>query len=202
MAVDLDYVTVTVKYGAPAEIIAGDSLDFYVAVPGDLVGWTGSARLTGLGTMDATSVTVVNNDFRVKFEGQSAGGTKDLAPGQYVLTVWATSGNDRYTVEQYRLTIRADLSTGSPDLEHAVKMVDLLTAAIQARVSGTPDGGVESYEINGRKVNKMTTPQLRALLNLYRAEVRALMNPGAPIARVKATFGSAGFEPMQKRRYS
>lgn len=195
-------MTTTLPRSAPAQLVAGDTLEFLTALPGDLAGWTGSARLTGPSTMEATSVVTEGSDLHLLFEGQSAGGTKELLPGQYTLTVWATNANNRHTIAQFRLTIAPDLSVGTPALAHAIQMLDAIETAIAARVSGAADGPIEEYEINGRKVRKMGLSELYKLRTRYQAEVRTLQNPGRPIARVKAVFGPVGIEPIQTRRFS
>lgn len=195
-------MTLTLQRQAPKQIVAGDSIEFLVPIPGDLTGWTGSARLTGASQMDATSVVVENGDFHVKFEGQVTGGTKALTAGQYTLTVWATSGNDRYTVLQHRMTVTPDLSTGSPALEHAMKTLTAVETAIYARLTGNGDGGVEEYAVEGTSVRKLSIDQLEKLRNKYSAEVARLQNPNAPLGRVKFVMTPAGTLPDYRRRYS
>ncbi len=192
---------ITVTHRAPRQIIAGDSIEFLVAVPVDYQAWTGSARLTGPSQMDSTSVVLEGTDFHVKFSGQSTPGTKTLTPGQYALTVWASSAPDRVTLAQYPLTISADLSTGTPVQQHAMVMLPIIEAAIQARLSGNTDGGLESYTIDGTSVMKMPMPELRALRRSYAAEVAQLQNPNGQIKRVNVTFAPTGAIQDVRRRF-
>jgi len=200
-------LTVQLKDEAPKQIIAGDTIEFYAAIPSDLEGWTGSARLTGPSQMDATSVATESGKFRVKFQGSS--GTSALTAGQYLLTVWATSGNDRYTVYQAGITVKANLATGTPAQSHAQKMLSIIETAIYNRVnqssgtaSTTTEGGVESYSIDGVSVSKLSMADLQRLRNKYAAEVQVEQNGAAPIGRVKTVFTAAGTIPQLKRRYS
>lgn len=199
-------MTVTLQHAVPAQLLAGDSIEFLQSIPGDLVGWTGSARLTGgspaaPGSMDATTVVTENRDLHITFSGQSTPGTRTLAAGNYTLTVWMRNVNDRYTIAEYRLTIRADASTGTPALTHAARMLDLCETALANRLGANSDGGIEEYEIHGRRVKKISTEELTRLRNKYAAEVQRLQNPGAPYGRVKAVFSAAGDMPHVLRRY-
>jgi hypothetical protein len=191
----------TLTHRAPRQIIAGDSIEFLVAVPADYQLWTGSARLAGPGQMAATSVATEGSDFHVKFEGQSAGGTKALAAGQYVLTVWATSGNDRKTIAQFPLTVAVDLSTGTPAQPHAIEMLPIIEAAIKARITGNPDGGLAAYTIDGTSVTKIPLDELKRLRKQYAAEVAAIQNPNGQFGRVKFAMTSAGGIVDVRRRF-
>lgn len=194
-------MTLTLTHSAPKQIVAGDTIDFLVAIPGDLDGWAGSARLTGASQMDASSVATEGSDYHVKFGGQTSPGTKTLTPGQYTLSVWATSGTDRYTVLQAQITITADLSTGTPALAHAVEVLGIIESAIKARLNGNTDGGLEEYEVDGTRVRKIAMADLQRLRNKYAAEVQRLQNPDAPYGRVKATFQPAGSPMNSMRRF-
>lgn len=191
-------MTVSATHDCPKQLLAGDSLDLLVAIPGDLIGWTPSARLTGASTMDATASTV-GTDFRLYFKGVS--GTDALTAGAYTLTVWATNGNDRYTVAQFRLQVLANLATGTPALAHAQKMLANCEAAIEARITGNTDGGIEEYEIAGRRVKKISMEELKKLRTAYASEVARLQNPDRPYGRIKAVFTPAGQMPELLRRY-
>lgn len=193
-------MTVATTHACPKQLLAGDSLDLLVAIPGDLIGWTGSARLTGASTMAGT-VETVGSDFRITFSGQGSPGTKDLTAGNYQLTVWATNGTDRYTVARFTLQVVADLATGTPALAHAQKMLALVETAIEARIQGNGDGGIEEYEIAGRRVVKLSMADLQKFRTKYAAEVARLQNPDRPYARVKAVFTPAGQMPDMLRRY-
>lgn len=195
-------MTVTLTRSIPSQIIAGDSIDFYVAIPSDLSGFTGSARLvcqtsTTTGTMDGT-VTTENSDYHVVFSGQSTPGTKTLTAGQYLLSVWATSGNDRYTVLSQALTITPDLSTGTPALIHAQKTLIAIESAIYSRITG---GEIEEYSIDGTSVRKMSMDELQRMRSRYTAEVARLQNPNQVIGSVKFSLGPTSSAPDMRYRY-
>lgn len=194
-------LTLSLLRTAPKQIIAGDSIEFLVGIPSDLAGWTGSARLTGPSQMDATSCATEDGNFHVLFEGQSASGTKTLPAGQYTLTVWATSANNRYTVAQYQLTVVANLATGTPAQSHAQKMLALLETAIYNRVNGNSDGGIENYAIDGTAVSKLSMEQLQKMRARYAAEVSREQNPTQQIGRVPFAFTQGGSPVGVNRRY-
>lgn len=193
-------LTVQLLHEAPKQIVAGDSIDFLVAIPSDLEGWTGSARLTGPSQMNGAVVTE-GSDFHVTFKGQSASGTKTLAAGQYELTVWATNGEDRYTVAKHALSVLADLAVGEPAQSHAQRMLSIIEAAIQARVSGNADGGIENYAIDGLSVSKIPIEQLEKLRAKYANEVIQAQQADAPFGSVKFYFTKAGTPADMVRRY-
>lgn len=151
--------------------------------------------------MDATSVVTENSDYHIKFSGQSTPGTKTLTTGQYSLMVWATSGTDRKTIAQYPITVTADLSAGTPAQQHALKMLPIIEAAIEARISGNADGGLESYAVEGTSVTKLPMAELQKLRARYAGEVARMQNPNAPIGSVKFYFAQSGSITDVRRRF-
>lgn len=194
-------MTITLPYDPPAEAIAGDSIQFLCRVPSDYTSWTGSARLTGpSATMDATTCVMESGSLNVYFKGQGTTSTKTLTAGHYLLSVWVSSSFDRKTVAQYPITIAADLSTGTPSQPFPVRMLAAIESAIEARVSGNSDGGIESYAIDGVQVNKLSMADLEKKRKQYAAEVARLNNDGS-IPRLKVAFNHAGAVPDLRRRF-
>lgn len=194
-------MTITLSYEPPAEVIAGDSIEFLCRVPSAYSSWAPSARLTGPGVMDHTTCVMEGDSAHVYFKGQGTTSTKTLAAGHYLLSVWTTLSFDRKTVAQFPITITADVSTGTPSQPHAVQMLATVESAIAARVSGNSDGGIESYALDGVQVNKLSMEQLQTLRNKYAREVAALNNPNGQIPRVKVHFAQAGGIPDLRRRF-
>lgn len=185
---------ITLLREPPAKITAGDSIEFLVAIPSEYSGWTGSARLTGPSQMAHTTCATENSDLRPYFRGQGSDPkTAGLTAGQYVLSVWLTSGNDRVTLAQFPITIEADLSTGTPAQVHARKMLSIVESAIEARIQGNTDGGIEEYQVEGVMVKKLSMAELQKLRSKYAAEVSALQNPNRPIGSVDMVFAKTGF---------
>jgi hypothetical protein len=186
-------MSVTLTHQAPGSIEVGDSIDFLVAVPSDFIGWTPSARLTGPSQMNHTTVTATGSDVEVYFQGKT--GTDALTPGQYMLTVWMANGNDRYKIAQFPLTLALNLSVGSPALAHAVQMLAAVEAAIYARITGNPDGGVEQWAQGGTQMQKLPMRELQALRTKYASEVRRLQNPNQPRPKIKIAFTPSAYIP-------
>lgn len=195
-------MTATLTTRAPRQIIAGDSIEFLVPVPSDYSGWTGSARLTGPSTMDATSVTASGSDLDVYFKGQgTAPKTASLTAGSYLLTVWATNNSDRVTLAQFNLTVTADLSTGTPTQPFCVRMLAAIEAALYARQTGSPMGAIDAYDIDMTQVTRQSTKELEQSRNKYAAEVQAWNNRNAAIGRLKFGFVSPGALPDYSKRF-
>jgi hypothetical protein len=141
--------------------------------------------------MDATSCVTEGSDFHVKFQGLGTTGTSALVAGQYTLGVWATNENDRATVALYPLTITANIASGTPTQQHALVMLPIIEAAIQARITGNKDGGLESYTVDGTQVMKLPMEQLQKLRRQYAAEVASLQGTGG-IRKLPFAFTPAG----------
>ena len=195
-------MTRTLTHEPPTVISVGDSIEFLVAIPSDYADWTPSARLTGARGVTGT-VTVEGSDWHVTIHGQATGGTKILTPGPHQLTLWATSAdqNDRVTVAQFPVTVVPDQAAQTPTLTHAAKMLAVVEAAIEARLSGTPDGGIEGYTIDGTAVTKLGLPELEKLRARYAFEVRREQNPNAPLGSVQFVFTPTGGIPDLRRRF-
>lgn len=190
----------TLRTTPPQQCYAGDTIEYLEGIPSDYAGWTGAARLVGP-TSQAGTVTTEGSDFRVKFSGQATGGTKELEPGQYTLVVYATQGTDRKVIAQHALTIQADPATTADPVEsHAVKMLRIVTAAIEARLSGNDDGGIEAYSIDGTAITKVPLERLEQLRAKYRAEVSQEQNGGA-FGSVKFAFTPAGAPVDMRSRF-
>jgi hypothetical protein len=187
----------TLLNAPPRQVPAGDTLEYLEAIPADYVGWTGSARLTGPSTMDATDCTVEGGDFHIRFAGQAINGTKELEAGQYTLTVFVTSvdGADRFRIKEHRLTVLPDAATVDDGRSFASRMLAILETAIEARVSGNTDGGIESYIVDGVSISKHTLADLERLRTKYANEVANQQNLGV-IPSVELAFTKPYAVPM------
>lgn len=151
--------------------------------------------------MDATAVTSTGDGFEVRFQGTNPGGTQALTAGMYTLTVFASNAatKDRITVAQFPVRVLPDMSTGTPALLHAVKMLPIVEAEIEARLTGNGSAN-EEYGADSVHVKKLPMQQLQVLRNKYAAEVNQIMNPNGQIARVKFVMSPAGGMPDLRRR--
>lgn len=145
------------------------------------------------------TVATEGSSFRVTFPGQSSEGTKKLPAGQYILAVWATSGDDRYTVATYPITVTADLAVGTPTQSHATQMLALIETELRNRVNGQKS--IETYTVDGVSIGKITTEQLERMRARYANEV-AMQNNGGAFGSVKVAFAPTGHAVGVVRRYS
>lgn len=159
----------------PSILAAGDSIAFALSFSSDYAGWTGTARL---GSTDGT-VTVDGTTASVSF---GTGDTEDLAPGRYTLAVALSNGDERRTIASYSVQITPNLidaADGEDTRSHAERMLAIVEAALEARLSGNSDGGIESYQIDNTTVSKIPTERLQQLRRQYAAEVAAAGRNGA-----------------------
>lgn len=189
----------------PRQIVAGDSIEFLIAIPSAYDGWTGAARLTGPDNfaLDATSCDTVGADLDVFFAGPKDPGTQKLGAGHYYLTVWLKNGDGdrRVTLAQFPVTLQADLSKAGTKAPHAVQMLEIMERALRCRVEGNTDGGLAAYSIDGVAVTKVPVEILERLRNKYSAEVAALNNPNGSIGRIPFTFTSPTMSPDYRRGF-
>lgn len=178
----------TVRTGVPPAFAAGTTLTFKVPELADFPvseGWTYTFYLVG-------------------HLGASAAGTG--ANGEYTFTIAATSTDD-ILVGQYRWEIRASLAGAiypaysgrlevTPNLAvltatDSRSWTEKMIAAIETLLYG---GGtipeVESYQIHGRAITKMSRNELFDWLQQLRGELNAQAGGGKKPA-IRAYFGNA-----------
>lgn len=167
-------LTASVPTDIPDELTAGDTWRWTVRFDDYLAsdGWTLTYYLRGVGSLDITATADVDG------EGYSvtvaAATTASLATGNYEFLARVSNvGGEVYTVDSGTVEILPNAATASAGTlqSHAEKMVALLRAEIQARLSGTAGTAHESYTIDNRQITKLSLPELQALLNRYLAEL-------------------------------
>jgi hypothetical protein len=193
-----DGTTHQIPTSEPAEVIAGDTWQWtaqfpdYPASEGGACtyGFTGPASFTLSGSQivvsgDAYAVTV------------AAAVTAALTPGIYQWAAYITTGGTvRHTARAGSMRVAPNVATlTGANQSHAAKMLALLEAELEARVTGAAVAGgmgsIESYQVAGRSVNKIPTPELRSLLGKYRWQVWCEQNPGQMGPQVGVSFGHA-----------
>jgi hypothetical protein len=156
---------------APAELRAGDtakwtrSLADYPAT----AGWTLSYTAVGATAAYSFSAAASGDDHAVTV---AAATTATYTPGTYQLTEHASLAGERYTLATTTLRVLPDLAAvgaGGADVRsHARKVLDLIEAWLETKAPVAA-----SYEIAGKKLAQYPLPELLALRDKYRAEVRA-----------------------------
>jgi hypothetical protein len=113
----------------------------------------------------------------------SADVTAGWLPANYRLVEYVTRGADRHTLAQYGFTVQTDLAA-------ATVAADTRTHAerVLAHVEAFLEEGTESeFEYAGRRLRNYPLPELLALRDRYRAEVRR--QSGAPaVGRMLTRF--------------
>lgn len=185
-------MTATLHRSPPPTVMVGDSIDFLARVPSDYLTWTGSAALVGADRhIAAATCDLEGDDFHVYFPGQGEISTAAAPPGSYQIAVFATNGADRRTIAVFTLSLTPDLSTRASGT-FAGRMLGIIERAIEHRLTGNTDGGVEEYSIEGMTVRKFALGELEGLRNKYSAQVAREQNPHRPIGRVKMAFTPSG----------
>lgn len=164
----------TVPTREPKQLNAGDSwswdrtLSDYSAA----AGWALAYHLRGPASLDigagagATWVTGAGDTFSVRVP---ATGTASLTAGTYRLVGYATKATERVEVFNAVVILRPNFATAgaSAALSHDERTLAILDAAIEGRLPQD----LQSYQINGRAVNKIPIKELVELQDLYRARV-------------------------------
>lgn len=157
-----------------AELIAGDSLDFPVHVPGYLAseGWTLTYRLvprSGSAAAITFDAVADGDDYEVQV---AAAVTAGWTVGDYAWAAYVTKSGARHTVDSGRVQIRPDpaaAASGTDSRSHAEIVLDAIEAVIERRA--TKDQ--EEYRIGDRMLKHTPLADLRAMREEYRREVAA-----------------------------
>lgn len=146
--------------------------------------WQVSAILRGPGSINLTAqADGTGHRFRV-----SAADTAQWEPGAYWYSIRATDGTDVVEVESGEITIKPDLaamSDGHDGRNHVQKVLDAIEAVLEKRA--TIDQ--ERYRINNRELYRTPIPELLALRDRYKAELRrmkAMANGGSGLFNTAA----------------
>ena len=103
----------------------------------------------------------------------SAAETAQWEPGVYWYSIRATDGTDVVEVEAGEITIKPDLaglSAGHDGRLHVQRVLDAIEAILEKRA--TIDQ--ERYRINNRELYRTPIPDLLALRDRYKAELRRM----------------------------
>ena len=112
--------------------------------------------------------------------------TAALVAGGYRLTAFLTLASERYTVYTGALLVNADAATlaAGEGRTHSEKVLGYIEAVIEGRATAD----VESYQINGRALNRTPIEQLLKLRARYRTAVWRERNPGASQPGYRVSF--------------
>lgn len=176
----------------PRRLVAGDTLDFKRALarfPAST--WTLTYNLQSpTATIAEITATASGDDFRVTV---AAATTAGWSAGVYTWHAFVTSGAVRHRVGSGTMRIEADPATASGGLDgrsHARKVLDALEALLEGKASLDQ----KSYEVAGRKLERLTPAELLQWRDKYRREVASerqaerRKRTGSPYQRMTARF--------------
>lgn len=175
----------TILNPAPEQVTAGDSIAWRVA---------DSAHPAGDGW--ALSLTLVSPAGRITLPASTADGdghiitvppatTAAWAPGAYRLHVAATRAGERVTLLAADLEILPDPATATPydGRSHARRLLAAIESWLESR-----NPTVAEYQVADRQMRYIPIPELLALRDRYRAEVRredAIARTGRPFNKLQ-----------------
>lgn len=151
----------------PASLIAGDTAKWQLTLPDYPAndGW-------------AVGYTLINADAKIIFSASASGAdhlinvaaasTASWAAGSYQWRATASKSGEVYTVGTGTLTIQPAFSVATLDVRSfAAKTLE----AIEAYLSNGNNLQAQEYEIAGRRLKRMSYPELIAARDKFRAEV-------------------------------
>lgn len=112
-----------------------------------------------------------------------AGLTAGWLPATYRLVEYVTRGADRHTLAQHSFTVQPDLAAaqaGTDTRTHAERVLAHVEAFLET-------GTGSEFEVAGRRLRNYPLPELLALRDRYRAEVRR-QSGGLAVGRLLTRF--------------
>lgn len=178
----------TVPTGVPTAFAAGTTLAFKVPEATDFPvseGWMYTFYLVGY--LGATAIgTGASGEYTFTV---AADATDDILVGPYTWEIRASLAGEIYTVASGRLEVTRDSATlYNAD---ARSWTEKMIVAIESLLYGNgtiPE--VESYQIHGRALTKMSRKELFDMLKQLRGELAAIAGGGKKPA-IRAYFGHA-----------
>lgn len=167
----------------PKSAVAGDTWQWERELTDHLPsdGWTLSYVFVGPSKLEVTA-TPSGETYQISVPPDQ---TADLKPGLYRWRAYVSKATDRFSIDDGRLIVEADLAQEVTTESHAEKMIALLQTAIEEKVTL----GTTNIEINGRQAQLIPTIELRQLLGHYRSELRRSRHPDKLGGRVEVHFG-------------
>lgn len=172
----------------PTELTAGDSWQWDKTLgdyrPTD--GWALEYVLVGAMPF-AINVTnarlVVSGDtYQVRVP---AADTASLAAGAYRFAAYVSKAGDRFEILRTAVAVRANIATLTDGRTVAEKELAIVDAAISGRLTND----LQSYQINGRAVNKIPIEMLYQIRGRLRSQVWRERSPGQLGRPVRMRFG-------------
>ena len=178
----------TIPSCEPSELTAGDSWQWDRRLsdfsPAD--GWALSYALVGATRFEINGARVIaaGDGWQIRV---AAADTAGLAAGTYRLAAYVAKGTDRFEVLRGAVEVLANLAT----LADGRTVAERELALVEAAISGQLSSDVQSFQVNGRAVNRHDLPELYRIRGRLRSQVWRERNPGKLGRTVRVRFGSA-----------
>jgi hypothetical protein len=168
----------------PTSFVVGDTLKWYRTFSDYPAseGWVLTYSFRGADALDLNATHITNDGTRYVIVVPAAT-TALLQPGVFTWTAYATLAGERYTAATGTAVVQADLATAEPRESDAVRQLAIVEAAIEGRLTAD----TESFQINGKSVNKTPIETLYKIRDKLRWEVYGERN-GSLSMPVKVTF--------------
>ena len=166
----------TIPVGVPTRFAAGTTLSFKVAQVQQFPvseSWVYKLHLLGR-TSKTITATTSGTEY---FFALAAADSDDLLPGTYKWSVRASKAAEVYTLGTGTLEVTADANVA--DLTDSRSWAEKMLAAVESLLYGNGTiADVESYQIHGRQLVKMSRDELMTWRNKLRMEMLMERNGG------------------------
>lgn len=158
----------TIPTTEPTVLAAGTTWEWTIALtdfpPAE--GWTLTYYLTGETSLSFAATPRVT-DYAVSV---AAATTASVKPGTYQWAARVSNGASTYNARSGTVEVTPDLAVAanSDQRSHTAKMVPILEAEIEARITGT-GAAHDSTSIGGISISRMSVAELRAMLSAAKA---------------------------------
>jgi len=159
---------------APRSFFAGDTVKWLVSAPDYLPanGWSLDVNLTSAaGNHSVTSTDNGDDRHLITFP---VAVTTAIAAGDYTLTIAATDGTERFTIQTGNITVRPNLQSVADGRSDVKKGLD----KINAWLGGDKSPEVAKYMIAGRSMESWPLEDLRKHRNYLKREFVVELNSG------------------------
>ena len=174
------WLTFTPTNGEPTDLTCGVAWDWYKALPDypRSDGWQAVWYLHGAFNLTVTATTGPSDT--VYAASVIASSTASLLTGDVPASItwdlWVVNGSEKHALETGIFLVRPNLSTPpTAQKSHDELMLDAIRATLESRATAD----VESYQINGRALNRIPFDQLRKAEAYYAQRIYRRRN-GSP----------------------
>lgn len=186
-------MTPVIPYGPPAAPRAGDTWQWRIAQSADYPiadGWALSYALVS--TSSATQVPLTWSAGYVANDGAEftvtipATITAAFAAGGYRLTAFLTLSTVRHTLDEDHVLVQPNTATQTAGQGRT--FAETALANIESVLAGRATADVESYQIDGRALNRTPIADLYKMRTRFRTEVWKQRNPGRSLPGYLVSF--------------